>query len=119
MKIITAGGREFKNSNMFYDAINKFIADHRLEEHEFEVVSGDARGADAMGKQMAIDHKLVLHLYPAQWHRLGKRAGYDRNVQMVQNADALIAFWDGESRGTAHMIDIAKNRDLIVVVIRY
>ena len=56
--------------------------------------------------------------FPADWENLGRGAGYVRNVQMAFYADALIAFWDGESRGTKHMIDIAKEKGLMVRVIQ-
>jgi hypothetical protein len=49
----------------------------------------------------------------------GKSAGYKRNHEMLAAATGLIAFWDGRSRGTAHMIHIAREAGLKVVVIRY
>ena len=57
--------------------------------------------------------------FPADWDKHGKSAGYKRNLEMAENADALIAFWDGESRGTKHMIDIAKEKNLLTRIIRY
>lgn len=53
------------------------------------------------------------------WKLYGKQAGYLRNEQMAQNADALAAFWNGESRGTKHMIELAKRYGLKVRVKRY
>lgn len=49
----------------------------------------------------------------------GKSAGYKRNSEMAEIADALIAFWDCSSKGTKDMIDIAKNKNLLVRVIKY
>lgn len=64
--------------------------------------------------------ELVMHEYdPADWKGLGKSAGYKWNEQMAQNADALVAFWDGQSRGTKHMIDLACKYGLKVRVIKY
>ena len=57
--------------------------------------------------------------FPADWERHGKAAGYIRNREMAQNADALVAFWDGESRGTKSMIDLAKEYDLAVRVLKF
>ena len=54
--------------------------------------------------------------YPADWDKYGKSAGYRRNEQMADNADSLIALWDGRSRGTKHMIDIAHRKGLKVYV---
>ena len=55
-------------------------------------------------------------MYAAEWNRFGKSAGYKRNVVMAENAEALLAIWDGTSKGTGHMINIAKERGLKVVV---
>ena len=52
----------------------------------------------------------------ANWDTFGKRAGYIRNQEMANNADALVAFWDEESKGTRHMIEIAKKQNLAVRV---
>ena len=60
-----------------------------------------------------------LRIFIPQWDKYGKKAGYLRNVEMAENANALIAFWDGKSKGTKHMIDIATERNLPIRVIRY
>lgn len=58
--------------------------------------------------------KGVLTIFPANWAEFGKYAGYIRNYDMGKNADMLIAFWDGKSKGTSHMIDIAERLNLII-----
>lgn len=55
---------------------------------------------------------------PADWDRLGKKAGMVRNAQMADYADAAIVFWDGKSNGTANMISNMKMRDKPCHVIR-
>lgn len=72
-----------------------------------QVVCGMARGVDLLGKEYAEKNGLPVACFPAQWDAYGKRAGYLRNEEMARNAEALIAVWDGNSRGTKHMIDIA------------
>ena len=67
----------------------------------------------------AKDNNISLMCFPADWNKYGKRAGYIRNEQMAKEADALIAFWDGKSKGTKHMIDIARSKGLLIRVIRY
>ena len=57
--------------------------------------------------------------FPAQWNEFGKRAGYIRNEEMAKYADACVAFWDGESKGTKHMIDLANKHKIEVRVIKY
>lgn len=70
------------------------------------VLCGMARGVDLMGKAWAEANGIPVEEYPADWDQYGKRAGYLRNAEMAKNANALFAIWDGESRGTRHMIDL-------------
>lgn len=79
-------------------------------------ISGTARGADQMGESYAEAHGIPVEKFPADWDSYGKRAGYIRNSQMAENAEALIAIWDGQSRGTMHMINIASQKGLKVYV---
>lgn len=76
------------------------------------VISGTAKGVDSFGESWAYANGIPIERYPADWNKYGKRAGYIRNEEMAKNAEALIAVWDGESRGTKHMIDIAKKYKL-------
>lgn len=62
------------------------------------VISGAARGADKLGEIWAAEHNVPCEHYPADWNRHGKAAGYRRNEQMAESAEALIALWDGMSR---------------------
>lgn len=80
------------------------------------VVSGTAIGADRLGEVWAIRNAVPLERCPANWDAHGKRAGYLRNALMASMADALIALWDGESRGTQHMINLARRSGLRVHV---
>lgn len=80
------------------------------------VVSGTARGADKVGEWWAEKNSIEVKRFPADWDRFGKRAGYLRNEQMAKFADALIAVWDGQSKGTKYMIDIAREQGLEVFI---
>ena len=51
---------------------------------------------------------IKIKYFPADWNTYGKSAGFVRNIEMAENATALIAFWDGKSSGTKHMIETAK-----------
>ena len=115
MKVIVAGSRGFTDRTLAYEML-----DHLLRERMsvLTVVSGGARGADQLGEQWAKKHDIPVEVMKADWDTHGKRAGYIRNVMMAEQADALIAFWDGESRGTKHMIDIARARGLRVRIVR-
>lgn len=118
MKIIIAGSRNL-------DSVNKGklsrIITHLLSNiphEELEIVSGTARGADRFGERWAKRRGIKIKRFPADWNAHGsKMAGYVRNRQMAAYADGLIAIWDGESRGTKMMIDLARSMGLKVRVI--
>jgi hypothetical protein len=76
-----------------------------------EVVCGKARGIDTCGANWAFFRDIPVAPFPVSredWEKYGKAAGHRRNRQMAQYADALIAIWDGQSRGTKGMIDEMK-----------
>lgn len=80
------------------------------------VLSGDARGVDRLGTAWATERGIPVEHYPADWDTHGKRAGFLRNEEMAGKADGLVAVWDGKSRGTKHMIDLARAQGLKVFV---
>ena len=115
-RLIIAGGRDFAN----YELLREFV-DFKLsrKQEEIQIISGGARGADAFGERYAAERGYLLRRFPADWKQYGKAAGVRRNKEMAQNADALIAFWDGISRGTKNMIEEATAAGIIVCVKRY
>ena len=111
-KVIIAGNRDFTN----YAQLCAF-ADQVLSVAEgVEIVSGGARGEDALGERYARERGYALKVFPAEWDKWGRAAGPIRNAQMADYADALIAFWDGKSSGTRDMIRKAKDKGLYVQV---
>ena len=108
MRVIIAGSRGIVN----YNALLQAIQDSGFE--ITTVISGGARGADRLGERFARENKIPLHIYAANWELHGRAAGYIRNKEMVDNADALICLWDGESRGSKHTIEIANSKGLHV-----
>lgn len=78
-----------------------------------------AKGADLLGERYANEKGYKVSRFPADWSSFGKSAGFVRNEEMAQNADALVAFWNGKSRGTQHMIKTAERHKLKVRVKKY
>lgn len=111
MKVIIAGSRDI-GPWVVRTAIlsSKFTID--------EVVSGRARGPDTWGEQWAESYDIPCKFFPADWDQYGKSAGYIRNKEMAEYADALIAVWDGVSKGTKHMIDIMEKLGKPVFIYR-
>ena len=85
---------------------------------DIEIVSGTAKGADQLGEKYAKEKGYPVKQFPADWSK-GKSAGYVRNEEMAKYADALIAFWNGLSKGTGHMIDLAKKYKLKIRICNY
>ena len=104
MKIIIAGSRDVTKYSDVFQAVYESSWIDKIT----EVVSGRARGVDKLGEEFAKDREIPVALFPADWNTYGKRAGYLRNEDMAHYADALIAVWDGKSKGTRHMIDFMK-----------
>ena len=119
IKVIIAGTRDFNDYAFLKKNLDYFLQGINPNNEEIEIVSGNARGADKLGERYAKEHNLPVKLFPANWDKYGKRAGYLRNQEMANYADVLIAFWDEKSKGTKHMIDIAKKQDLTVIVVGY
>lgn len=117
IKVIIAGGREFDD----YELVKKTLDEHFYYDGPsiIEIVSGGAKGADALGEKYAKEFEYTVKIFPAKWEVHGKSAGPKRNTQMANYADILIAFWDGQSKGTRHMINVAKSNDLRLTVVRY
>lgn len=117
-KLIVAGGRDFDNYPLLERTLLDF-AEREYTDYGASIVSGMARGADALAVEFAINHEVILYEFPADWARLGKRAGFIRNEQMAQFADGLLAFWDWQSRGTKHMIETMQKMNKPVYVVSY
>lgn len=113
MKLIIAGSRDIED----YDLVRSLVMKSGFWKKygkKIEVVSGMARGIDKVGVDFAKKNGLQLHARPADWDKHGKAAGHVRNSEMANEADALLAVWDGESPGTKGMIQIARAKGLEV-----
>jgi len=115
IKVIIAGGRNFDDFNKLCQVCDMFLQD----QNNIEIVSGAYKGADFLGERYAAERNYPIKQFPADWRRYGKSAGLKRNAEMAAYADILIAFWDGESKGTKHMIELAEQAELNVKVIYF
>lgn len=114
-RVIIAGGRGFNDYELLRERCDFFLK----TKQNIQIVSGTARGADKLGEQYAKERGYQLALFPADWDTHGKSGGAIRNADMAKYADALIAFWDGSSRGTKHMIETMRFMNKPVKVVRY
>lgn len=114
-KVIVAGGRDFNDYDLLEYKLDRILSN----KNNIEIVSGKARGADENGEKYAIKKGYTLTQFKAEWEKYGKRAGYIRNEEMAKYANACVCFWDGKSKGTKHMIDLANKYNLPLRIIRY
>lgn len=117
-KVVVAGGRDFTNYNLLKEKVDNILSQKKLT-HKILILSGKSIGADCLGEIYALENNLEILSYPADWDKFGKKAGVKRNAEMINDADALIAFWNGNSRGTKYMIDIATKKGKMIRVINY
>jgi hypothetical protein len=116
MRIIVAGSREITDRLLIFDFLDQVSAANK-DTPITEVVSGGAKGVDQIGEDWAREHNIPVKQFLAQWNIHGKSAGPIRNKEMAEYADALIAFWDGQSKGTKNMIEQMDKLNKLVIQI--
>ena len=98
MKVAVIGSRSLSVENL----------EQYLPENTEEIVSGGARGIDDCARDYALTHHLKLKEFTPDYHLYGRSAPLKRNIQIIEYADFVIAFWDGMSRGTKFTIGQCK-----------
>jgi hypothetical protein len=101
MKALITGSREWINQ----DIIHRALLEHKVT----EIMQGGATGADCLAWRAALTIGIAVKCIRPDWNQYGKAAGVLRNAQMLREfrPDIVLAFWDGQSRGTRNMIDLA------------
>lgn len=107
MKIALIGSR-----NLIVKDLGRY-----LPENVTEIVSGGARGIDTCAREYAKSHGIKLKEFLPEYQKHGRSAPLKRNLKIIDYADLIIAFWDGQSRGTKFVIDNCKKRNKKVTVI--
>ena len=111
MKVIIAGSRHYRDYQQFKALCDQFF---QTLAAEIEIVSGGAPGTDAMAVRYAAEKGYSVKIFPADWNQFSRTAGHIRNAEMAAYGDALIAFWDGKSKGTESMIKAARRKHLAI-----
>lgn len=111
------GSRGYNNYEEFMNYINHYT--QNLVAKDLTFVSGGASsGADALIARFCKEHGLRIIEHKADWNKYGRSAGPRRNIDIVNRADMLLAFWDGESRGSKHSIDLARKKGIPVKIVK-
>lgn len=114
-RVIVAGCRWFNDYQRSHWELHNLL--WQCPNERLCIIHGGAQGADRQGERYATDRGLWPVLFFADWWAHGKGAGHIRNGEMAQVGTHLIAFWDGESRGTKNMIEQASNKGIRIKVI--
>lgn len=128
-KVAVVGSRTFKNYKFLSEQLTEIFK--KLSYEDVIIVSGGSGGADTLAEQYANDNGLDTRIIVADWNDMSEPcvikqnrygtynalAGFRRNKIVVDEADLIIAFWDGISRGTADTIKKAKEEDKHLIVI--
>ena len=113
--IAVIGSRGFSDRKTAFYLLDKLTSNYET----VSIVSGGAAGADSIAEEYAKERDFEILVFPAEWDKYGKSAGYIRNNTIWDNADIGIAFWDGQSKGTAHSFGIAKSQKKKLFVYNY
>ncbi len=111
INLAVIGSRSFDNYEYMEEILNWFDIK--------TLISGGAKGADTLAKKYAAQNSIPYKEFLPQWDKFGKSAGYKRNIQIVNAADEIVAFWDGISKGTKHSIDIATEQGKPVHIFKF
>lgn len=116
MKLAVVGSRDFNN----YDMLKLFLDSYRNNYNELIIISGGAKGADKLAEKYAKENNIEIKVFLADWNGPHKKAaGFIRNTKIVEEADEILAFWNGESRGTLDTINKAKKFGKKLLEVKY
>lgn len=111
MKVGVVGSRSFKDYELLKQTLDSFPFEIT------QIISGGASGADTLAEWYAFEKKIPLKVFRPDWKKFGKRAGFLRNSDIVNNSTHIIGFHNGTSRGTMDTIQKAKDLGIPVTVI--
>jgi deoxycytidine triphosphate deaminase len=115
MIVVISGSRDFTDLDYFSTEMDGFLLDLNSQEKVL-MVSGGARGTDTLAKDYAEKNGIEFKEFLADWDTHGKKAGILRNLEMLEVADQVVAFWNGKSPGTTHMIEQCLKRRIPITV---
>ena len=113
MNIAVIGSRTFNNQTLMNEELSSFF------ERDDRLISGGARGADQMAETWCRKQGIECYIIRPDWKTHGRSAAFKRNHQIIGEAEMVIAFWDGKSKGTKHSIDLAKAKRIQVEICQF
>ena len=117
MNIAIVGGRDFSDYTLLKESLSAYISIYSGIPDN--IVSGGAKGADTLAAQFATEMDIPLLVFKPDYQKYGRGATLVRNTQIIENADVVFAFWDGQSKGTKDSITKAKKLQKELYIISY
>ena len=115
MKITIGGCRDFEDYAVFSKFVGECIKNINPQD-KIIILSGHCKGVDMMAERYASEMGYEIEIHAADWKRYGRAAGPKRNLEMVENSDVVIAFWDNKSKGTGSLVGSAKRKGVPVYI---
>jgi len=112
MKVAVIGSRGFTDYELLTKTLKKISGITMI-------VSGGADGADKLGEQFADENKLDKKIFLPDWEKFGTKAGFIRNTDIINEADLVVAFWDGHSKGTLDSIKKSESSNKKILIINF
>jgi hypothetical protein len=110
MKVAVIGSRNFND----YEEVKQVLSNIKIT----LLVSGGAKGADTLGQKYAEEHNIETKIFLPDWEKYGKKAGFLRNSDIINESELVVAFWDGLSKGTLDSIKKAEKKGKNILIIR-
>ncbi len=111
-RVVVGGSRSIEDYELVRGVLKQLLVE------EDTVLSGNAPGVDRLGERYAKEAGLEVKVIPSPWEKHGLKASMIRNELLLRSADLVICFWDGESKGTRHMLDISKRAKKLLAEVR-
>ena len=109
LKLAVVGSRSCTDKTLVFEYLSILLSAWKVKEDVFniEIVSGGAKGPDSIAERFVLINRIPTKIFPPDWDKHGKSAGFIRNMEIVDYADMVLVFWDQKSKGTKHTIDLA------------
>lgn len=120
-RVIIAGSKSFSNYKMFKERCDHYLSEIK-KEHAIIIITGTSVNTKELIERYAKSRSLLIEYCNANWGRYGQNAAYVSNEEMLENADAVIAFSginDHEATVTNSLIKLAKSKNIQVGVVKY
>lgn len=115
MVLAIIGSRDFND----YEQLSYFIRKNVKVDNITEIVSGGARGADALAEKFAMEYHIPTTIFKPNWQKFGRPAGMIRNKDIIEKSEVVFAFWDGISKGTANSLKLAEKAKKSIYIYQY